>query len=163
MTRDEYLKLDDEELFRVCRMERFRSSGPGGQHRNKTDSAVRLTLEEDSSISAEADESRSQHQNRTAALQRLRLAIAYAMRSDAEPGAWTGQLKFNMANREYPVFVARVLDALAQQEWRVGDAARALGLSTGKLNRALFRDHQLWAHVNRERQRAGFAPLRAPK
>ncbi|MYJ01125.1 MAG: peptide chain release factor-like protein, partial [Chloroflexi bacterium] len=40
-----WLALPDEELLAQCRFERFRVSGPGGQHRNKTDSAVRLTHE----------------------------------------------------------------------------------------------------------------------
>src|ERR1041384_4928157 len=32
----------DEDLLRECEVETFRSSGPGGQHVNKTESAVRL-------------------------------------------------------------------------------------------------------------------------
>ena len=38
----DWLKLTDGELQRQCRVETLRSSGPGGQHRNKTESAVRL-------------------------------------------------------------------------------------------------------------------------
>lgn len=38
----DWLKLTDRELQLQCRVETFRSSGPGGQHRNKTESAVRL-------------------------------------------------------------------------------------------------------------------------
>jgi len=37
-----YLELTDEELMRQCEMSTFKSSGPGGQHRNKRESAVRL-------------------------------------------------------------------------------------------------------------------------
>lgn len=38
----DWLKLTDRELQMQCRVETLRSSGPGGQHRNKTESAVRL-------------------------------------------------------------------------------------------------------------------------
>lgn len=38
-----YLRMSDKQLFSKCRMDTYRASGPGGQHRNKTDSAVRLT------------------------------------------------------------------------------------------------------------------------
>lgn len=53
------------------KVERMRASGPGGQHVNKTESAVRLT-HVPSGISAIAQEERSQHLNKSLALVRLR-------------------------------------------------------------------------------------------
>ena len=38
----DYLDLDDAALFAQCEFDRFRASGPGGQKRNRTASAVRL-------------------------------------------------------------------------------------------------------------------------
>lgn len=38
----DYLSLTDAELLRQCNVDTYRASGPGGQHRNKTESAVRL-------------------------------------------------------------------------------------------------------------------------
>lgn len=51
-------------------MEAFRSGGPGGQHRNVTDSAVRL-LHSPSGVHVIAADSRSQHRNRETAFGRL--------------------------------------------------------------------------------------------
>ncbi len=48
----------------------FRGSGPGGQHRNTTDSGVRVR-HLPTGIVAQATESRSQLRNRESALQRL--------------------------------------------------------------------------------------------
>ncbi len=52
------------------RVEKMRSSGPGGQHANKTESAVRVT-HVPTGLSAFAQEERSQHLNRKLAMTRL--------------------------------------------------------------------------------------------
>lgn len=70
-----YLKFTDEELMKQCRFETFRVSGPGGQHRNKRDSAVRIK-HLPTGIVAQAVEDRSQHKNRASALNRLRTLLA---------------------------------------------------------------------------------------
>jgi peptide chain release factor len=55
---------------RDLRIDVMRSSGPGGQHVNKTSSAVRVT-HLPTGVSIVAREERSQHQNRRLALARL--------------------------------------------------------------------------------------------
>ena len=52
------------------RVDTFRASGPGGQHRNKTDSGVRLTHLPTGTV-VTATEDRSQHANRKVAWKRL--------------------------------------------------------------------------------------------
>lgn len=65
------LALDDEALLKACDVEYFIASGPGGQHRNKTESGVRLT-HPPTELSVSATERRSQIQNKGVALERLR-------------------------------------------------------------------------------------------
>jgi peptide chain release factor 2 len=65
------LPEDDEDLLRECEVDTFRSSGPGGQHVNKTESAVRLT-HLPSGVVVTCREERSQHRNKALCLQKLR-------------------------------------------------------------------------------------------
>src|SRR5215813_14308899 len=65
------LALDDEALLRACEVSTFIGGGPGGQHRNKTASAVRL-VHLPTGVTVTATERRSQLRNRSAALERLR-------------------------------------------------------------------------------------------
>src|SRR6476620_4096446 len=69
------LTESDEDLLSQCVVETFRSSGPGGQHVNKTESAVRLK-HLPSGVVVTAREQRSQHQNKAACLSKLRERIA---------------------------------------------------------------------------------------
>ena len=61
----------DEDLLRECEVETFRSSGPGGQHVNKTESAVRLR-HLPSGVVVTSQQERSQHRNKAICLQKLR-------------------------------------------------------------------------------------------
>lgn len=68
------LPESDEDLLRECLMDTFRSSGPGGQHVNKTESAVRLK-HLPSGVVVTSRVERSQHQNKAHCLRKLREKI----------------------------------------------------------------------------------------
>jgi peptide chain release factor 2 len=65
----------DEELLQECDVETFRSSGPGGQHVNKTESAVRLR-HKPTGLVVTSQEERSQYRNKAICLRKLRLKVA---------------------------------------------------------------------------------------
>jgi protein subunit release factor B len=67
--------LPDAALLAECDESFFTAGGPGGQHRNKTESAVRL-VHRPTGVAVTATERRSQAQNRSAALARLRGRLA---------------------------------------------------------------------------------------
>lgn len=52
------------------KVETFKGSGPGGQHRNKTETAVRITHPESGAVGS-AQDSRSQAQNKQSAFKKL--------------------------------------------------------------------------------------------
>ena len=65
----------DEQLLAECDVEAFRASGPGGQHVNTTNSAVRLR-HRPSGIVVTSQQERSQHRNKAVCLERLRAKVA---------------------------------------------------------------------------------------
>jgi len=164
-SRNELLALEDDALLRRCRQENFRASGPGGQHRNMTDSAVRLSVM-DGTITALCADHRSQHRNRSEALRRLRTTLAIELRLSIVPDTrseqWEGSWKLGKKDHRYAEFLAHLLDVMAYHQWAVGLSAKALGISTGQLVRKLARDSQAWNAVNQARAKLELVNLRRP-
>tara|TARA_B110000116_G_scaffold96455_1_gene84123 strand:+ start:98 stop:454 length:357 start_codon:yes stop_codon:yes gene_type:complete len=69
-----HIPNSDDTLLSECKVETFRSSGKGGQHVNKTESAVRLTHVK-SGIQAMCQDERSQYLNKIKCIKELRRRI----------------------------------------------------------------------------------------
>ncbi len=87
---------------RDVRYESFRAGGPGGQHQNVTDSAVRA-IHLPSGLSAVARDQRSQHRNRAAALARLGEILAARRELDEAASRREGWLLHKALERGAPV------------------------------------------------------------
>ncbi len=165
-----WLNLTDAQLLAQCEVDVYRASGPGGQKRNKTSSAVRLR-HQPTTLIVIAEESRSQHENKARALRRLRQAIALNLRSDVgreesppefylhvladAPG-----LHLSTRHPDYWPIVQYVLDVFVAHEAAVAETAAVLQISTGQLIRFLKDDPKLWEQANRLRRQFGRQPLR---
>jgi hypothetical protein len=165
------LALNDRDLLSQCDVLTYRASGPGGQKRNKVESAVRLR-HVPTGVTAIAEDSRSQLENRPLALRRLRIALALRLRQPVavdvfrRPAEFAavlqrgGRIAVNERNPIFPLIVATVLDVLDACAGRVSDSARLLDVSTHHLTRFLGDHPQVWQEANRIRQRHGQPPLR---
>src|SRR5216110_3547482 len=88
--RSVWTTLTDAQLLAQCAVDTYRASGPGGQKRNKTSSAVRIR-HLPSGLIVIAEESRSQHENRARALRRLRQALYLKWRNEMPAEALTAE------------------------------------------------------------------------
>ena len=86
-----------KKLLADCDVETFRGPGPGGQHRNKTESAVRMT-HRPSGIVRVARDDRSQLRNRHIALERIWRALE-ARKRRPKPRVPTGPTKASREQR----------------------------------------------------------------
>ena len=104
-----------DELLSACTRKGFQGSGPGGQHRNKTNTGVWLTHRE-YNLEIKSCEGRSAKENTTHALHRMQMAIALNVRETPPaqeipfPGS-NGHLQ--PSNALVPLFVAHVFDIMA--------------------------------------------------
>lgn len=169
MSRNAWLTLDDAALLRQCRVDTYRASGPGGQKRNKTSSAVRLR-HEPSGLIAIAEESRSQHENKARALRRLRTMIALEIRADPSEDElircvqpWrtsANTIEISARNPAWPLVAALCLDILHIHAGRTAPSAAAVGITTAQFTRFLTSDVKLLASANRIRAANSLKPLR---
>jgi hypothetical protein len=174
MNRSNWTDLTDAQLLAQCEVDTYRASGPGGQKRNKTSSAVRIR-HLPSALLVIAEESRSQHENRAKALKRLRqafyLKLREAIRTEARDSvsqreelasvrSSTGKLDVGRRDARFWPAVGIVLDVLDAAEARVSEAAQMLGVSTGSLIDFLEADPKVWEQANQMRQRFGHKALK---
>lgn len=84
------------------RFEMFRAGGPGGQHQNKTESAVRA-VHVPTGLAVVAREERSQHRNKALALQRLASALRLAEELEMITDRQNAQAAHDTLERGRPV------------------------------------------------------------
>jgi len=157
-----------ERLWAECDVRRLRRSGPGGQHRNKVETAIRLHHVA-TGVRAEASERRSQAQNRSLALFRLRVNLAIEVRRprglDGVPSPlWQsrcggGALKVSATHDDFPALLAEALDVLAALAADPKQAATVLGCTPSQLVRLLKLEPRGLALVNGWRDQHGLHAL----
>jgi len=161
--------LPTDALFEQCDVRRLRRSGPGGQHRNKVETAVVL-LHRPTGVSAEANERRSQAQNRKVAISRLRMNLALEVRTGRQPDdmpstLWKsrctgGRISVSLSHDDFPVVLAEALDRIAIEEADVKEAAETLQCTASQLIKLLKAEPRAMVLVNLWREQRDLHPLK---
>lgn len=189
MTRQPYdhpAAIDPHDLLGQCQVTRSRARGPGGQHRNKVQTAVTIT-HQPTGVAGSASERRSQAQNRSAALFRLRVNLAlnvrrpisvdprtaaasspselWRSRCDGRSGRTSdnnraGRIACNPGHDDFPSMLAEALDVLAAVECDVKSAAALLGCTPSQLVKFIKAEPRALVQVNAARAARGLAALK---
>lgn len=166
-----------EKLELEVKYEATRSTGPGGQHRNRVATAIRVT-HLPTGVSAMGTERRSQLENKKMALYRLRHKLALTHRSAindddlCSPAAYTpseawarrlkGQkIKVSVTHDAFPALLAEVLDRLYVDLDDIGETASAFGVSNSQLIKFLASDRHALHQLNERRKKNGQKPFRS--
>jgi hypothetical protein len=168
----------DEELLKRCTLHRGRSSGPGGQHRNRVETQITITHEE-TGIVGQAGERREAIVNKRVALRRLRLALATQHRvpvPDGEIGSelWRSRLvrkrdsegvvrariSLNAEHRDYPSMLAEALDVIEACGHDMKRAGLRLEVSIAQLVKMIREHKPALARLNEERAKRNLPTLR---
>ncbi|HEX9793527.1 MAG TPA: peptide chain release factor-like protein [Planctomycetota bacterium] len=168
--------LPHEDLMAQVTVVRTRASGPGGQHRNKTETAIRL-CHEPTGVRGAASERRSQNENLKVAVRRLRIALAIEHRTpltDADfvaPGAFElsaawlarvrgGRISLNVDHDDFPPLLAEALDALHLYADDLPRTATALRISASQIVKFLGKEPAALHALNERRRARSQRPLR---
>jgi hypothetical protein len=170
--RQQLLFANDVALLAKCEIDRYRASGPGGQHRNKTDSAVRLRLQS-LGLMAIAEDSRSQHDNKEMAVRRMRGQVACKVRVAIDVTSYVpsarllaflaaGTKLLGEKTRQKPDFwasIAELLDVFAAVGAEIAATAQLLGITSGATSKMLLHDDTVARTVNEMRRQFGLRAL----
>ena len=156
-------------LLSDCSFTRTKGRGPGGQHPNKVETAVVVTHLA-TGIRGAASERRSQHQNRQAAIFRLRLQLALEVRTLRDPSQVPSQLWQDRAqgtrlplsgtHNDFPAILSELLDVLHNHQLDFKLAATQLGSTPSQLVRILKRQPAAWQWTTTARADHGLPALR---
>ena len=151
-----------EELLKHCEIAFGRHRGPGGQNRNKVETAVTIT-HTPTGIDGFASERRRQYENRLNAIKRLRLKLAMQVRVPVHPAGhrpselWQRRrqgekMSINPDNKDYPGLLAEALDVIVARKFDVAGAAGLLGVTMSQLAKLIRHEKHALAMVNEGRK-----------
>lgn len=159
--------LSEEELLKECTLRSDRRSGPGGQHRNKVETAIIIT-HLPTGTQAEANQRRSQAENRREAIVRLRLALATRVRTPGQPSTpsalWQqrsqgGKLSVSSKHSDFACLLAECLDQLHACDYALPECAEYFAVTSSQLIKLLRQHPPALLQVNSARQERGMHKL----
>ena len=170
------LLIDEDKLLEMCHIDYFLSSKPGGQHRDKKASSVRLSLK-NTTIVVSASENRSMNMNMKSAVKKLKIEITCQLRSSIDfiifiksfdlfeafnknGSLSNGKLSYASSNKNYLPMCAFIFDLMNNDKWGISNISKKLGISNTNLVSFLLKEKRLIVWVNQQRAKNGMNSLK---
>jgi len=145
-----FLRKTDSEILHLSKMDIFKGSGRGGQKRNKTSNAIRLTL---SYLSVVETSSRSRAENIDKAIKKLRMAIALDLTSplvhrchfqnfpeEIRAYLFKNTIRISSSNPVYPFFLGCIIDVFIKHEGNWTDISTEYKTSKSQIRRFIAKN-----------------------
>lgn len=159
--------LSEEALVKECSLRNDRRSGPGGQHRNKVETAV-IIVHLPTGTQAEASQRRSHADNRREAIARLRLSLATRIRHPATNPTpsqlWRqrvhgSRLSVSSSHSDFACLLAELLDRLHVCNYALPECAEYFSVTSSQLIKLLKQHPPALVQVNAAREDRGMHKL----
>jgi len=154
-----FILKSDSDLKKSCRMDVFKATGHGGQKKNKTSNAIRLTLEH---LSVTYTASRSKTENISSAFKKLKMSIALDISAGRENCHLNqtyptdlfqyfqkGSININAKNPVFPVVIGMIVDNFIKYQGNYKSVSEALKVSTSQLRKFITKNPFMIETVNK--------------
>jgi len=140
-----FVMMPDQELLAQARVDTFTGSGKGGQKRNRTANAIRITLKH---LTVKDEGSRSKDLNIKRAIRKLRIAIAVDIDEDFAPRSklpglpnemklylLNGSIQIQEKNPLYPLFVGYFIDFALKHQGNIQKLSEEYKISKNQIRK----------------------------
>lgn len=161
----DFLKIEESAALKILREESFSGTGPGGQHRNRVKTGIRL-IHPQWKTQGECSQYREGKRNRREALENLRKnldsQVEFPFKYFLAEWLKLPKGKINIHNPKYPIWRAAVKALWRESDFQTQGLRAQEFWSPTAIIKQCAQDPQLWQWIQQEREKRSMHALKRP-